>query len=57
MADTTTQVASDEAAALGYDEDEAAFKAKLAVIARQKPKSEPTRTMKKSSKQAWRGDL
>lgn len=26
---------------LGADEDEAAFKAKLAVIARQKPKGEP----------------
>lgn len=26
---------------LGADEDEAAFKAKLAVIARQKPKDEP----------------
>ena len=29
------------ARALGCDEDEAAFKAKLAVIARQKPKGEP----------------
>lgn len=29
------------ARALGADEDEAAFKAKLAVIARQKPKDEP----------------
>lgn len=29
------------ARALGTDEDEAAFKAKLAVIARQKPKEEP----------------
>ena len=29
------------ARALGADEDEAAFKAKLAVIARQKPKDDP----------------
>jgi hypothetical protein len=29
------------ARAIGADEDEAAFKAKLAVIARQKPKNEP----------------
>ena len=29
------------ARALGADEDEAAFKAKLGVIARQKPKDEP----------------
>lgn len=29
------------ARAIGADEDEAAFKAKLAVIARQKPKSPP----------------
>lgn len=29
------------ARALGADEDEAAFKAKLAVVARQKPKDEP----------------
>ncbi len=29
------------ARALGTDEDEAAFKAKLAVIARQKPKPDP----------------
>ena len=31
----------DTARALGADEDEAAFKVKLAVIARQKPKDEP----------------
>ncbi|MGI4852352.1 MAG: hypothetical protein ACRYGR_10505 [Janthinobacterium lividum] len=29
--------------AIGTDEDEAAFKAKLAVIAQQKPKTEPER--------------
>lgn len=32
---------------LGADEDEAAFKAKLAVIARQKLKGEPTREIAK----------
>ncbi len=32
------------ARALGSDEDEAAFKAKLAVIARQKPKEEKNKT-------------
>ena len=32
---------AETARAIGADEDEAAFKAKLAVIARQKPKTEP----------------
>jgi hypothetical protein len=35
------------ARALECDEDEAAFKAKLAVIARQKPKGEPAQKRKK----------
>jgi hypothetical protein len=34
------------ARAIGADEDEAAFKAKLAVIARQKPKGDPYPTKK-----------
>jgi hypothetical protein len=37
------------ARALECDEDEAAFKAKLAVIARQKPKDEPKRTKTRKS--------
>lgn len=34
------------ARALGADEDEAAFKEKLAVIARQKPKDEPAKPVR-----------
>ena len=41
---------TETARALGADEDEAAFKEKLAVIARQKPKDEPAPAKPKKQK-------
>ena len=43
------------ARALGADEDEAAFRAKLAVVARQKPKNEPKPARRQKGKVSNRG--
>ena len=56
MIDDTPEVTAqgkrfiEAARAIGADEDEATFKAKLAVIAKQKPKDEKLASDKKNSK-------